>query len=199
MLRSFYIFELYKIFFKRLEAPFSPQDRKLIHKAIYEGLLVNDPELEPNVALTKIEALSELIKEFIALNRMFIESERHDFFDNQILNFEYNILLEKNLPTLNDITIVYYLMTILYSSKIGLLTLERKLHDDVYGVSELALKKLLNKKANFELPNKLNKYFDGDEKLTHDVQKYSLEAKRLFERSSERYSAFTRFTAVLEQ
>ena len=199
IIKDFYFFELYKIFYKRLEAPFSPQDRKLIHKAIYDGLLINNPDLEPADALKKIEVLSELLKEFIALNRLFIENQTNNFFDNQIINFEINILLEKNLPALNNVTIVFYLMTVLYSSKIALQLLEKKLHEDVYGVSELALKKLLNRKANIELPNKLNKYLNEDQKSFMDVQKFAYDIRKLFERSSERYSAITRFSTILDQ
>ena len=107
VVRSFYYFELYKNFYKRLESPFSAKDRKLIHKAIYDGLVQNDPELLPVQALNKIEILSEVVKEFIALNRMYVENEEKDFFLNEIINFQYNLLLEKSPPALNIFTVVW--------------------------------------------------------------------------------------------
>lgn len=198
LIKDFYFFELYKNFYKRLEVPFSAKDRKQIHKAIYEGLIQNDPELEPSEALIKIELLSEFIKEFIALNRLFVENETYNYFDNQIINFQINILLEKYLPSLNDFTIIFYLYTILYSSHVGLLLLEKKLHDDVYGVSELGLKKLLNRKSNLELPSKFNKYLDKDKEEIREIQKLSHTIRHQFERLSDRYATITRLSSFLD-
>lgn len=199
VLRSFYFFELYKNFYKKLEVPFSSKDRKSIHKAIYEGLVQNDPELLPTQALSKIELLSEIIKEFIAVNRMYIENVDGQFFLDEIINFQYNILSEKSLQALNVFTVIWYLTTVLYSSKVSLQLLERKLHDDVYGVSELALKKLLNRKLNIELPSKLNKYLDNDEKELRDIQKLSFDIRKIFERTTDRYSAISRLVTVLDR
>ena len=198
-IRSFYFFELYRNFFKRLEAPFSAKDRKSIHKAIYEGLVSNDPELVPIQALTKIEILSELIKEFITINRMYVENESNNFFDKEILNFQYNMFLDKSLPALNIFTVVWYLTTVLYSSKVALQLLEKKLHEDVYGVAELTLKKLLNRKINIELPSRLNNYLDNDDKELKDIQKLANEVRKLFERTPDRYNAITRFVTVLDR
>jgi hypothetical protein len=199
MFKSFYYFELYKNFFKRLEVPYSTKDRKMIHKAIYEGLLGNDPDLQPTQSLKKIQFLSEIIKEFICLNRMFIENENTQRFSHEIVNFEFNILLEKNLPAVNSFTIVFYLITVLYSSKAALQTLEKKLHDDVYGVAELALKKLLNRKLQIELPQKNNNYFDDDKKKLRDIYKLVFEIRKHFERTPDRYSAISRFVTVLDE
>ncbi len=199
VIRSFYYFELYKNFFKRLESPFSPMDRKFIHKAIYEGLVQNDPELEPYQALKKIELLSEVVKDFIAINRMYVENEEKEFFLKDIINFQYNILLDKSLPSLNIFTVVWYLTTVLYSSKVALMLLEKKLHEDVYGVTELALKKLLNRKLNIELPSRLNNYLNNDEKQFRDIHKLAIEVRRMFERQSDRYGAITRFVTVLDR
>ena len=198
LLEGFYYYELYKNFFKRLEVPFSPIDRKFINKAIYEGLMSNNPDLEPSEALVKIELLNELIKEFIALNRMFLENEKHHYFDNQIFNFQINMLLEKLPTSLNNLTIVYYLITALYSTHVGLLLLEPKLHDDVYGVGELGLKKILNRKAHIELPSKLNKYLDNDEKEIRDIQKLAHDLRHLFERIPDRYATISRLASFLD-
>ncbi len=199
LLKSFYYFELYKNFYKKLEVPFSPKDRKFLHKAIYQGLVQNDPELLPTQALSKIEILSEVIKEFIALNRMYVENTDEEFFINEIINFQYNILLEKSFQALNIFTVVWYLNTVLYSSKPALQLLEKKLLDDVYGVTELALKKLLNRKLNIELPSKLNNYLDNDEKELRDIQKLTFEIRKLFERTTDRYTSVTRLVTVLDK
>ena len=200
VVRSFYYFELYKNFYKRLESPFSAKDRKLIHKAIYDGLVQNDPELLPVQALNKIEILSEVIKEFIALNRMFVENEEKDLdLLDDIINFQYNMLLEKSPPALNIFTVVWYLTTVLYSSKIALQLLEKHLLEDVYGVTELALKKLLNRKLNIELPSRLNNYLDKDEKELRTIHKLGFEVRRMFERLPDRYEAISRFVTVLDR
>lgn len=199
VIRSFYYFELYKNFYKRLESPFSAKDRKSIHKAIYDGLVQNDPDLLPGQALSRIEILSEVIKEFIALNRMFIENEDREDFLNEILNFQYQLILDKSTPSVNIFTVIFYLSTVLYSSKVSLLLLEKYLLEDNYGVTELALKKLLNRKLNIDLPSKLNNYLDNDEKELRAIHKMGFEVRRMFERLPDRYQAISRFVTVLDR
>ena len=193
---SYYLYHLFISFYKMIEAPFSKKDRKKLHLSMYKAIKNVNQELYEYEAIQALEYIHMLIKEFISLNRLVNENEENNWIHPEIIALNYYLALENTMATVNSITIVWYLNTILYCPEKSLNLIEKKFMDEVFSVGARTVKRILNKKDNVHLPNRLNDYYNDNKKLYREKNIYKKLLLNQFQ-GYDRYESVQRLVEVI--
>lgn len=139
---------LFHHFFHIIEAPFSTigefNDNKLIHKAIWDGISMAEPNLSQYDILEKIYLSHSIIKDFIVDNRLYLENLEFFWFNHELLLVPYyNYLLHYKLPAINFFLIISFINAVLYGSEVLIEFLEKNFLSDVAEIADEVVVKLL--------------------------------------------------------
>ena len=190
ILTDLFLFILYYALFSFIEAPFSIignfNDQEMIYKAIWDGITAKEPELSQMVFFKKLETLDPIIKEFIIINRLFLENAEFKWFNDKILLAPVILRNRKSPSDLNYLVILDFMSTCLYGTK--KLIIDYYLHNkgNYYEKGKKILQLLLPNYELIELPNIENLYFKDTMLYENTLSNYQKAIRKIFE-GNERY------------
>ncbi|OLS21321.1 MAG: hypothetical protein HeimC3_36380 [Candidatus Heimdallarchaeota archaeon LC_3] len=193
---------LFHYFFHIIEAPFSDtgefNDNKLIHKAIWDGIVTAEPDLTKYEILEKVFLCHSIVKDFIIDNRLYLENFEFGWFTKEVLLVPYyNYLLQYKLPEINFFLIISYINTALYGSEAMIRFLEKKFLSDVAENADEVLAKLFSSNKSILISSKKKK--DGGlvpQLITTNRLQFIKELRRVFQGDS-RYDSIKTLVTIL--
>ncbi|MHA2336829.1 MAG: hypothetical protein ACXACX_05980 [Candidatus Hodarchaeales archaeon] len=202
LFEEFFQYLLYHHFFHIIEAPFSDtgefSDNKLIHKAIWDGIITAEPELSTIEVLEKVLTCHSIVKDFIIDNRLYLENLEFNWFTNDILlESYYNFLLHYRSRDMNFSLIISYINTVLYGSKALIPFLENNFLIEVAEIADKVFMKLLSSHK----PILISEIKEEDNRFFFQLRKKSRlqfikELRRVFQ-GENRYDSIKTLVTVL--
>jgi hypothetical protein len=189
LLRQTLIYLLYHELYHPMQAPFSVEgdksDRKLIHEAIRDGILMALPDTNPLQQLTKVSQAYNMVTDFILDNVVDLDNTFGRYFREDIIPTWDMLELEKKIPNQDIYTISRLIYAFLYGPPETYAFFRQKAKSGSWKISKQALEALVQE------PVKLPK---GPRRAR--LEGCSQSIRRVFA-GDDRYEGIKRFMAVL--